>query len=1223
MMSVGPEPAISSAIAPEPTHIPQSTRRFSTTLGSRTSSSATVTTSSSSLSSATSSSSTCLHTAHRQNHNQSKLPAFRFTDLNTVKSPVGLGLPSLLQQHHQHLPPSPVSPNNPPNLGPQDSILTNQAAVPALGSHQGLCVGFETTGTEAATPLTLRQGSGQGQGPVLDNITPSASDPLHIPQNTRSRTATHPPSSGSAGPTAISQQGHHSALKQKQPEVPASAATRTSSSVVSSRPQSFIKPPRTRASTLQQQSRSVVGDLSSSSISASSSRIPGTLGGTAKSTPSTTVTTVKRPASFPASPSKKHVCPANTSPNNSVPTEAKSETPQGVAPPLHAPAPTPAPSLEPIAPVAPAPELAPSTHTSFSTPTTTTTTTTETSTPKPSTFITTISTKTQPPRRKPASLDSTPVILIADVSSPSVLPPQRRHTDTTQFLQTSRKSQLLSSTDGSTGGQRELLLPKTLHQQSSPPDEKRASTYLKRRAPPVSFKAPLSISTAPSATSPGASTPSTVTTPVRVPPIRGFRSSGSRRSLVLDMGSRTMRHYDNSSDDSPSFDSRENTLRALEGRNDYGQITPPHSMEHDGADQDDTTDMFLNIAGEESIRPSIEDGHGDQSALSRVLRTSSHRRPLSAAIPSYQPTSPPRVNRRLSDQRETSRPNLDNDSPAEFTSRNLPYRNLAREKAVSVHPGEDLSRRVVSARPSPSTPRTLAFQDMNDAGSYTRRRTSISDANTPRTAPYKQTNLSYGQYRSPAGYNSSPLAPRSEHPLRVEQHQALEYVQGVEGTESTASTTGPSTVWDELDDLKSRINRLELTGKLPPTSGAAMSRVSDERPYTANTTITNISGSPKRTAPGAVASTVAASQVDASSTASGPKETHPVLHAALSKSKTLLSSEVYKALESATTDALGLLNMMGAVGQPGPISSGASTIGGPGVTDRQLRWKADNICRSLTELCLALNEENSRPKTSHGTNAVQSDSPATPTTLTGFTALNPQRRPTAMADQTLARLNTSPRAMSRLEERRTNLLNGTALPSPRLVTPSLATPSEVGAQGRRSSLLLSRRRAGTEEPDEGRTSSLLVRTRRAGTEEPEEARKPSLLLRPRRGTIGEDDDDSRIRAPSRAATEAGPSSRAISRDYSAPGADPNLMNSSALPRRRFGPSSLNSRLAVPASPSTVGNGRRLGEGNANNVVDKLAEERAPRFSLGQTLLGRTTSLSRRNRDSTPLSGSYR
>ena len=93
------------------------------------------------------------------------------------------------------------------------------------------------------------------------------------------------------------------------------------------------------------------------------------------------------------------------------------------------------------------------------------------------------------------------------------------------------------------------------------------------------------------------------------------------------MGSRPTRPYDNSSgDESQSYDSREHTLRALEGRNDLAQITPPHSMDHDGAEQEDTTDMFLNIAREESVRPSIEDGHEDQSALVSLFGLSFHPR---------------------------------------------------------------------------------------------------------------------------------------------------------------------------------------------------------------------------------------------------------------------------------------------------------------------------------------------------------------------------------------------------------------------------------------------------------------------------------------------------------------------------------------------------------------------------------------------------------------------
>ena len=640
--------------------------------------------------------------------------------------------------------------------------------------------------------------------------------------------------------------------------------------------------------------------------------------------------------------------------------------------------------------------------------------------------------------------------------------------------------------------------------------------------------------------------------------------------------------------------------------------------------------------------------------------------------------SPPQVGRRHSDQRETLRSrgaDEDDDDDPDRTIRGLPYNTFAREKAASAHPGEGLSRRATttSFRSGSTTPRSLVSQQPGDSSAYTRRRTSISDAVGHRTTSYKQSNLGYGQYRSPV-YNSSPLAPRPE------PQQAADYGNGPEGTESTASTTGPSTVWDELDDLKSRINRLELTGKLPSTSGAAMSRVSDDRPYTANTTATNVSSSPKRN--GAPAAN--GQQADASSIISaGQKESHPLLHQALAKSKALLGADAYAALETVAMDSLTLLTLMGSAGQPGPISSGASAIGTSGVTDRQLRRKADGMCRSITELCVALNEEYSRAPTFNF--SAQTEGPKTPTLVNGFSGAAAQRRPSAMAEQTGLRVATSPRTMSKLEERRSNMLNSSSIPSPRVTTtPSLPTPTlslsslapTADGVGRRSSLLISRRRAGTEEPDDGRRSSLLLRTRRAGTEDPEEGggvRKTSLLLRPRRGTVGEDDE----RAPSRAGTEV-PSARVASRDYSArhpsrdystpgasreystrgtsressipaasqgystpgasressipaasqgystPGAsreystpvkDPSSLTSSALPRRRLGTSTASSsRFGIPSTPIPA-SARRYAEANGGGSAERSTEERTPvtrSYTIGQTaLLNRTASVNRR------------
>lgn len=514
----------------------------------------------------------------------------------------------------------------------------------------------------------------------------------------------------------------------------------------------------------------------------------------------------------------------------------------------------------------------------------------------------------------------------------------------------------------------------------------------------------------------------------------------------------------------------------------------------------------------------------------------------------------------------------------------------------------------------------------------------MTDSNSglaSRTSQYRTPNLLYGQGRT---YNSSPLAARSSDPHRQDGQQAPEASHGLEGTESSASTAAPSTVWDELDDLKSRIYRLELTGKAPSTSGAAMSRVSDERPPTATTNATTMSASPKR------GSGTSAAQADASSTTSSQREAQPILRSALSKTKGFVSLDVYSAIELAATEALALSSMMGTPGQLGPISSGASTIGAGGsVTDRQLRRKAESICRSLTELCLALTESSSQSKPPQGNSTPrEQDAVASPTvtspTVTKFPTSVSQRRP-SITDQPPTRLNSSPRAGTSLEQRRTTLLVSAALPSPRFAA-APGTPTDVG---RKSSLMLARtRRGGTEEPEEpsGRKSSLLLRTRRAATEEPEEGRKTSLL-HVRRGTNDDDEDEeARFRAPSRAATEVN-GLRAAPREYPAPGPAPEgtALGSSALPRRRFASSTLSFRptgpsaAAGPASPA----GRRyldrsMPERETNSVMEKLAEDRGQRqLSLSQTaMLNRTGSVSRRRNSGIPSlpsasmqAGSYR
>ncbi|KAI0448729.1 hypothetical protein F5B21DRAFT_96554 [Xylaria acuta] len=736
-------------------------------------------------------------------------------------------------------------------------------------------------------------------------------------------------------------------------------------------------------------------------------------------------------------------------------------------------------------------------------------------------------------------------------------------------------------------GQRELLLPKTLQRTAS--DDKRASIS---RKPPVSYKSRTNTSV------------SGIT--ASIPPIRSFRSSGERRSLVLDMNVRSTRAYDGG-DDYGDANHRDRTLRALEGRrgDEVMQWTPPDSAT-ERPDGDDSGDLFLKIAREDSFQRTGDGGRtyaDNPNAISRVARSA--RRPLSVAISSYRSPSPPRISRRMSEQESRARGS--NHDQGERTGPPVSYRGHSREPH-----SEDLKLRGVNTplRASPLTPRTLTYQDSPEAGSsHRRRQPSIdrSSAVASRMTSLKQANVNYSH---PRAYNSSPLVTHPPDPQKTDA-QVNESL-AVEGTDSTTSTAAPSTVWDELEELKSRIHRLELTGKLPPSSSAAISRASDERPPTAHTNATTLSASPKRGASSAVQSAEATTV---------PKDSHPLLHSALAKSKDLLAPEVYDALETATIDALALAAMMGTPGQPGPISSGASNVGsnsGP-VTDRQLRKKADSVCRSLTELCLALSENAGAAKPSSEDATVSS-----PTIIqfTGISGIPTQRRPSVPTNRAIE-LATSPRAVSRYEEKRATVLTSSALPGLRY-NANMNAITDATTAGRKSSLLFSRaRRAGTEEPEDGRRTSTILRSRRAGTEEPEEPspsdRKP-ILTRGRRATLDTGgEDESRFRTPSRAVTEVnGLRPREYISQLPPPPVpkDADTLANSALPRRRLGSTALNTRLAQPtavttasaiATPSRRYFDRSTPSRETAPEPDKVAEDRPQR----QFSLARSGSLNRR------------
>ena len=227
-----------------------------------------------------------------------------------------------------------------------------------------------------------------------------------------------------------------------------------------------------------------------------------------------------------------------------------------------------------------------------------------------------------------------------------------------------------------------------------------------------------------------------------------------------------------------------------------------------------------------------------------------------------------------------------------------------------------------------------------------------------------------------------------------------------EGTASTVSTTAPSTVWEELSDLRNRLNRLELTGQ---SLGSGSRNGIRERPPTATTT-TTMSSSPKhdRLRNGSNE----ASTVKEIAT----KSTHPLLHAALERSKDVISPKVFEALEATASDALALAAMTNEGDLDGEVDGSFHPGGTTEATNRPLRRKADGLCRSLTELCIALSDAK---ETDSIKLRPESRDTARPTKANGIAAEDdrPVRAVSLEPEQTRA----SSRVMSRFEARRSSM----------------------------------------------------------------------------------------------------------------------------------------------------------------------------------------------------------
>ncbi|CAN9272725.1 unnamed protein product [Alternaria alternata] len=396
-------------------------------------------------------------------------------------------------------------------------------------------------------------------------------------------------------------------------------------------------------------------------------------------------------------------------------------------------------------------------------------------------------------------------------------------------------------------------------------------------------------------------------------------------------------------------------------------------------------------------------------------------------------------------------------------------------------PGSQVERHTYERSPNSPAPDAIRTRDLNHKASFT---SSRRDAElSPRDFLAQFSNSSRRpsqpevQHTPPSRTPAYPYRPSnlSHEPRTPQVETSFEAGSRADGTESHGSTGPAASVWDELDELKSRIRKIEMGGKIPSTSGAivnqASASASADRPRTANTSATTVSSSPnqqRKSNPSPSESTVGSNTPNNS-------KTHPLLRDALSKARQHVSPAVYRTLESTATEALALAEMSGSAGPQGTLHSASSIINGSVVSDRQVRRKADNLCRSLTELCIALCDT----KTGLASPAFRSNTATiSRRPSVQFNGDSPTIRQSIEPESnTLTGVSPS-RAMSRIEARRTSML----------------IPEPNGSQ-----------RGNSQEPyDDRHTPS---RMQRAGTS-----------FHQTRNSVDEEDEDPIFRAPSRAMT---------------------------------------------------------------------------------------------------------
>jgi hypothetical protein len=359
-------------------------------------------------------------------------------------------------------------------------------------------------------------------------------------------------------------------------------------------------------------------------------------------------------------------------------------------------------------------------------------------------------------------------------------------------------------------------------------------------------------------------------------------------------------------------------------------------------------------------------------------------------------------------------------------------------------------------------------------------------------------------------------------------------------------STVQSAVWDEMPDPKSHLHRLDQSRTFQ-SSGGTGSNGSGERPRTATTTVTTVSSSPKV----ALGSNLGIAN---DSKLGGPEASniHPLLHQSLDRCKPLLNPTLYRALSNAASDALEM-----AVSSHGGANNSiyANSATGGIASDRQLRRRADNLCRNLTDLCIALIE--STPESANRASAIanrrQSRELSAPPQIPE--ARSVYSRQTSVEPGERERRPTPSRALERVEARRASLMS-TSTPG--------GSPRESSFPAQRTAQLL----------DAPKSSPLAPSTLAPSTPShlaPSMLRSGTSMLRSHRIAATEEDDDS-LRPPSRATTEIGTLRKRSGRlSVGLPRADFSYTSQHPLPQssalRRVTGGTMSSPLAPPSASS--------------------------------------------------------